>query len=295
MRNLFEPGSTTGRFRMARKRKEEVEGQVLLFPKEGASQDATPPSRKTRSRPESSDQQVDTVICGTYRKDVAGLRRTFEELRDSGFRVLSPSSMDIVSEKDGFVYMKGEEGRRPDAIEEKHLKFINSARMVWLHAPEGYIGPTAAMEIGYARASGIPVFSSQEPKDEALKALVAVVPTPQQAKHLLHDSKEPPLPMVQTFQSYYARAAIERGYEKENAQNCLLLMLEEFGELARAIRKKSGLKRDSLSPVSEQSQELADVFIYVVHMANVLGLDLAEAVQAKESKNISRFLARRSQ
>jgi NTP pyrophosphatase (non-canonical NTP hydrolase) len=101
----------------------------------------------------------------------------------------------------------------------------------------------------------------------------------------------PPLPAVKSFQTYYARAAVRRGYEKESAENTLLLMLEEFGELASAIRKRQKLRRDHGSRSNEE-QELADVFIYVVHLANVLGIDLGEAVHAKEQINIKRFLSR---
>jgi NTP pyrophosphatase (non-canonical NTP hydrolase) len=69
-------------------------------------------------------------------------------------------------------------------------------------------------------------------------------------------------------------------------------MLEEFGELARALRKRNKLRRDSKGRVGHEEQELADIFIYVVHMANVLGVDLAEAVHKKEQLNIQRFLRR---
>ena len=35
---------------------------------------------------------------------------------------------------------------------------------------------------------------------------------------------------------------------------------------------------------------LSDVFIYVVHMANILNIDLGKAVQAKEILNIKKIL-----
>jgi NTP pyrophosphatase (non-canonical NTP hydrolase) len=69
-------------------------------------------------------------------------------------------------------------------------------------------------------------------------------------------------------------------------------MLEEFGELARALRKRQKLRRDSKGHVSQEEHELADIFIYVVHMANVLEIDLAQAVHEKERINIDRFLTR---
>src|SRR5215204_1733208 len=38
---------------------------------------------------------LDVVLCGTYRKDVEGLRRSFEQLKDLGFNVLSPTNVDV--------------------------------------------------------------------------------------------------------------------------------------------------------------------------------------------------------
>jgi NTP pyrophosphatase (non-canonical NTP hydrolase) len=103
---------------------------------------------------------------------------------------------------------------------------------------------------------------------------------------------EPPVPALKAFQQYYRRAALTRGYSKERPKDCLLLMVEEVGELARALRKREKLTRHGSYPESSEAQELADVFLYVVHMANVLGLDLAEIVQKKEFINLEKFLAK---
>jgi NTP pyrophosphatase (non-canonical NTP hydrolase) len=43
---------------------------------------------------------------------------------------------------------------------------------------------------------------------------------------------------------------------------------------------------------SNEAHELADVFLYVVHMANILGLDLANVVREKEFINVEKLLAR---
>src|SRR5205814_1782523 len=98
-------------------------------------------------------------------------------------------------------------------------------------------------------------------------------PSPDKVGDLYSNHPVPPLPAIQAFQKYYARAAIRRGYEKETAENTLLMMVEEFGELARAVRKRQKLRRDSKGAVRSEEQELADIFIYVVHMANILGFD----------------------
>ena len=65
-----------------------------------------------------------------------------------------------------------------------------------------------------------------------------------------------------------------RGYSKEDAKDTLVLMLEEMGELARSIRKRAGLIRYGSYLDTDEGLELADVFLYVIHLANVLKIDL---------------------
>jgi NTP pyrophosphatase (non-canonical NTP hydrolase) len=288
-----------------------VEGNLYLFPingdsKPSAVEDNSParalaksfPEKGTLTRPIASPviggiDELDVVICGTFRKDVEGLRRLFGQLKDLGFNVLSPSNVDIVREDQGFVYMQGEETETPEILELRHLEKIQRSRLIWLHAPDGYVGPTAALELGFARASGIPVFSTAQISDLAFSAFVTVVASPEDVLLLISSHKvPPPQPLLKVFQNYYKRAAAQRGYERESAQNCLLLMVEEVGELARALRKREGLARHGPGVQNAEAHELADVFIYVVHMANILKIDLGDIVQQKELLNIERLLQR---
>ena len=280
------------------KRQATSPGQILLFPTRNESAEELYVDRDATAVVPAESSSVtaalgpEIVLSGSFRKDVTGLAREFEELRDLGFRILSPTNVTVVSERDGFVFMKGEETAAPEAIELRHLSAVQRSAFVWLHAPEGYVGPSAALEVGFARASGIPVYSRVAPSDRVLQQLVQTVTSPEELVAVSSRHPIPPLPAVQPFQTYYARAAVRRGYEKESPQDTLLLMLEEFGELARALRKRQKLRRDSKGRVGQEEQELADVFIYVVHLANVLGIDLADAVHKKEQINIQRFLER---
>lgn len=236
-------------------------------------------------------RNCELVISGSYRKDFEALKRTYEEFRDLGCEVLSPSNVTIVSEENGFVYMKGEETQTPTTIEERHLNAIQKANFVWLHAPNGYVGLTSALEIGFAHAAGVPVFATNAPNEQVFRSFVQVVASPSDVITTRLYQAVPPAPALKAFQEYYRRAAIQRGYSKEGAKECLLLMVEEVGELARALRKREKLVRHGSYDGANESQELADVFLYVVHMANVLGIDLAHVVRDKESLNVTKFLA----
>lgn len=234
----------------------------------------------------------EVVLSGSYRKEFETLKSTYEEFRDLGCTILSPSSVSIVREEDGFVYMQGEETETPEKIEGRHLLAIQRASFVWLHAPDGYVGPTAALEVGFANAAGVPIYARQQPTDNVLRSFVRLVDSPAMVMATRPEHPEPPAPALKAFQEYYKRAALQRGYTKERPKDCLLLMVEEVGELARALRKREKLARHGSYPGSNEAHELADVFLYVVHMANVLGLDLADVVREKESINVEKFLAR---
>lgn len=235
---------------------------------------------------------LDVVLSGTYRKQFEDLKQTYEEFLDLGCRILSPSNVSIVREENGFVYMQGEETETPDRIEGRHLNAIQSANFVWLHAPEGYVGPTAALEVGFANAIGVPVYAREAPTDKILQSFVRIIGSPAALIEARPVHPETPAPALKAFQEYYRRAALQRGYTKEGPKECLLLMVEEIGELARALRKREKLVRHGSYSGSNEAHELADVFLYVVHMANVLGLDLASVVKEKEFINVEKFLAR---
>ena len=236
---------------------------------------------------------AEIVISGTYRKDNEGLKNDYEEFRDLGCEILSPTSVHVVSEADGFVFMEGETSASPQDIEVNHLNAIQHAQFMWLHAPGGYVGLSAALEVGFAHAIGIPIYSRAPVSDPIISTFVSRVASPADIVKYQHEQHvHIPAPAVQAFQKYYRRAAIQRGYASESARDTLLLMVEEVGELARAIRKTEKLSRHG-DILEDEAMELADVFIYVVHLANVLNIDLARVVKQKELLNVEKLLSRR--
>ena len=91
------------------------------------------------------------VLCGSYTRDREGLFRAYDELIATGCQVLSPRRMQF--DNAAFVRDTAEQGISPQAIEAWHLSAICQADFVMLHAPDGYVGLSAAMEIG-PRLSG---------------------------------------------------------------------------------------------------------------------------------------------
>lgn len=90
------------------------------------------------------------------------------------------------------------------------------------------------------------------------------------------------------LQEYYKAKSKERGFDNESAQDTLLLMTEELGELARAVRKHAGIKIDDKTDVYPLQEELADTQIYLLYLANILGISLEESFWKKEAENEKR-------
>lgn len=95
-------------------------------------------------------------------------------------------------------------------------------------------------------------------------------------------------PTLVDFQRYVAEMVKERGFEKESLSEIFMLFLEECGEMAKAARKTHGLKIDEASQKYHLDQEIADVFIYLLDIANKCGVDLEKAFRDKEEINKKR-------
>jgi NTP pyrophosphatase (non-canonical NTP hydrolase) len=232
----------------------------------------------------SSDTPLAVVLCGSFRRDPDGLRDIFGRLAER-YVVLSPSSVEFVDCDAEFVRLAAEQDECVDDIESRHLAAMREADAVWLFCPNGYVGTTAALEIGYAHSVGIPVLTDTRPQDEVVAGMVSVVSSVDQ----LQSAAAPhPGAGLAALQCYYQRIAERRGWAHESPRDTLLLLTEELGELARAVRKEAGLRRDGAFSNDPIGDELADVQLYLVHLATALGVDLADAVTSKERANAAR-------
>ena len=93
---------------------------------------------------------------------------------------------------------------------------------------------------------------------------------------------------LEEYQVLVNKLVIERGFEDETVPEVFTLLVEEVGELAKAIRKNNGQKVEINSKVHNIEEELADVFFLTLDIANRLKIDLATAFENKEVKNRNR-------
>ena len=90
------------------------------------------------------------------------------------------------------------------------------------------------------------------------------------------------------LQEYIWQMNHERGFDLENPATKLIMLAEETGELAKAIRKTVGLSFSQDTEIKTVEEEIADVLIVLMGLASMLDIDVAEATDAKEAKNRGR-------
>jgi NTP pyrophosphatase (non-canonical NTP hydrolase) len=95
-------------------------------------------------------------------------------------------------------------------------------------------------------------------------------------------------PTLRDFQDYVAKLVKERGFDKETIPEIFMLFLEECGEMAKAARKTQNIKIDKKSKEFHLDHEIADVFIYLLDICNLFGVDLEKAFRDKEEINKKR-------
>jgi NTP pyrophosphatase (non-canonical NTP hydrolase) len=93
---------------------------------------------------------------------------------------------------------------------------------------------------------------------------------------------------LKQLQAYIWQMNIERGFNTEDASKKLVMLMEEMGELAKAVRQRVGLKFTDTTRKTELREELADVQIILLGLASLLGEDMFSAVIDKEKKNRQR-------
>ena len=100
----------------------------------------------------------------------------------------------------------------------------------------------------------------------------------------------PKNPRLQDLQQYQQDICAERGWDKTSDLETFLLFSEEIGELAKAIRNRRKLYQESGKNISDNQleDEFADVFSYLLELANRFEIDLEAAYRRKEKKNRDR-------
>ncbi len=239
------------------------------------------------------DKKISVVISGSFRRHYVEIKVAIKTFESLGITVLSPRASEIINPGEDVAVLATDDTKDPKTLEERHLDAIYAADALYFCNPGGYLGASATLELGWAIALGKPIFSSDEPADAMLKHFSGNVTKPEQAKEEL--TRQSPLQVLNkkvslaTLQRYVREMVRRRGFDQESSQDLLLLLIEEVGELAKAMRKSIGIKTDQNKAYLYNTQEeLADIFIYLLDLANTLNISLFDAFYAKEIENEKR-------
>lgn len=96
---------------------------------------------------------------------------------------------------------------------------------------------------------------------------------------------------LQEVQEYIKEVINIRGFANQEIEKTMLLLLEEVGELAKAIRKTAtnmGIDNNKINHYDTIESEVADVFIVLNSVCNKLNIDLYQSLKDKEKENINR-------
>jgi hypothetical protein len=115
------------------------------------------------------------VVSGSFHRHLAAITDAVWNLHESGVKVLSPADPRIVDWIGDFLFVASDRVRSVRLVQDRHLESIVAADFVWLVAPDGYVGQSASMEIGFAVANDVPIYCLGCPSDLTLRQYVRQV------------------------------------------------------------------------------------------------------------------------
>lgn len=129
------------------------------------------------------------AIIGSFKRHNDAVQRVCAVLREAGVTVTSPRGADIVKPGIDFVRFSTDATDLTDtAIQSLALHRIFVANLVYVVAPDGYVGKTTCYEIGRVLQRKQPIYFSASPIDLPLHVPTSFV---LQAAELLHKLSDP--------------------------------------------------------------------------------------------------------
>lgn len=145
----------------------------------------------------SSQYQMAVTVSGSFHRHMSAISSAVYELANAGVRVLSPADPRVVAAQGEFLFVASDPVRSVRLVQDRHLECIRAANFLWLVCPDGYVGQSASMEVGFAAAARVPIYATHAPADLTLREYVNVVPTLAEAVRIVRNTVRPrPVPGV---------------------------------------------------------------------------------------------------
>jgi hypothetical protein len=163
------------------------------------------------------------AVSGSFHRHMEAITAAVHELAALSVRVLSPADPRVVARQGEFLFVASDRITSVRLVQDRHLESIRAANFLWLVCPDGYVGQSASMEIGFAAAVGVPILATQRPTDLTLRQYVKIVPDLQTAvrmnsAHAQHRRAEGILidPHASVEKAHYTLDRIQRALTRPN-------------------------------------------------------------------------------
>ncbi len=114
------------------------------------------------------DATLLTVIIGSFRKHLGEIIKLKQQLEDRHVAVLSPIDEDVVNPNDEFIIFNSDPVSDPKLLQDSVFAKIKRSTFVIVANIDGYLGRAAILEIGYALALGISIYTLEPVEDPHL-------------------------------------------------------------------------------------------------------------------------------
>jgi len=128
------------------------------------------------TNPRVGEQRLRVAVSGSFHRHMEVITAAVQDLAALSIRVLSPADPRVIAQQGEFLFVASDRVRSVRLVQDRHLECIRAADFLWLVCPDGYVGQSASMEVGFAAAVGVPIFSTHAPCDLTLREYVTVVP-----------------------------------------------------------------------------------------------------------------------
>lgn len=131
------------------------------------------------------------AVSGSFHRHMEAINAAVQQLASLSVQVLSPADPRVVASQGEFLFVASDRVRSVRVVQDRHLECIRAADFLWLVCPDGYVGQSASMEVGFAAAAGVPIFSTHSPSDLTLRQYVMTVSTIRDALRTVATSGRP--------------------------------------------------------------------------------------------------------
>lgn len=139
------------------------------------------------------------VLHGSFGKHFDEIRRVHKIFTDAGIEVLAPKMGGLAQSGDGFVRFEDEQGmdqRLVELLYLQNLRHLGQDGFSYFVNPDGYVGKSAAYELGIAQVTNVPCFFLAKPADHPAYVHGNAVWTPEALAAFIVERGSLPSPVI---------------------------------------------------------------------------------------------------